>query len=55
MREQNTLALGRTPGCRPVPSQDGNQVASVGISIDVPSLAEGVRFYADAFGFTKVA
>ena len=28
---------------------------SVNISIDVPSLAEGVRFYSEAFGFSKVA
>ena len=28
---------------------------SVSVSIDVPSLAEGVRFYSEAFGFAKVA
>jgi predicted enzyme related to lactoylglutathione lyase len=28
---------------------------TVSISIDVPSLAEGVAFYSDAFGFTKKA
>jgi predicted enzyme related to lactoylglutathione lyase len=28
---------------------------SVSISIDVPDLAKGVRFYGDAFGFSKVA
>ena len=28
---------------------------SVSLSVDVPSLAEGVRFYGEAFGFTKVA
>ena len=28
---------------------------SVSLSVDVPSLAEGVRFYSEAFGFTKVA
>jgi predicted enzyme related to lactoylglutathione lyase len=28
---------------------------SVSVSIDVPSLADGVRFYSEAFGFTKVA
>jgi catechol 2,3-dioxygenase-like lactoylglutathione lyase family enzyme len=28
---------------------------SVSVSIDVPSLAEGVRFYSEAFGFVKVA
>jgi predicted enzyme related to lactoylglutathione lyase len=27
---------------------------SVNISIDVPDLAAGVRFYSEAFGFTKV-
>lgn len=30
-------------------------MSSAAISIDVPSLAEGVRFYAAAFGFSKVA
>jgi catechol 2,3-dioxygenase-like lactoylglutathione lyase family enzyme len=30
-------------------------VISVNISIDVPNLAEGVRFYSEAFGFSKVA
>ena len=29
-------------------------MASIGISIDVPDLAEGVRFYSEAFGFSKV-
>src|SRR5262245_21091715 len=28
---------------------------SVSVSIDVPDLAAGVRFYAEAFGFEKVA
>jgi predicted enzyme related to lactoylglutathione lyase len=28
---------------------------SVSLSVDVPSLGEGVRFYSEAFGFTKVA
>ena len=28
---------------------------SISIGVDVPSLAEGVRFYGEAFGFTKVA
>lgn len=28
---------------------------SMSVSIDVPNMAEGVRFYADAFGFTQVA
>src|SRR5262245_12349335 len=28
---------------------------SVSVSIDVPSLADGVRFYSEAFGFVKVA
>ncbi len=28
---------------------------SVEICIDVPNLAQGVRFFGDAFGFTKVA
>jgi predicted enzyme related to lactoylglutathione lyase len=26
---------------------------SVGLSVDVPSLADGVRFYSEAFGFAK--
>ena len=30
-------------------------MVSVNISIDVPSLAEGVRFYSEAFGFIRVA
>ena len=30
-------------------------MVSVNIGIDVPNLAEGVRFYAEAFGFSKVA
>lgn len=28
---------------------------SVSISVDVPSLEEGLRFYAEAFGFIKAA
>jgi predicted enzyme related to lactoylglutathione lyase len=28
---------------------------SLSVSIDVPDLAEGVRFYSEAFGFNKVA
>lgn len=28
---------------------------SVSVSIDVPDLAQGVRFYASAFGFSKLA
>lgn len=28
---------------------------SVSVSVDVPNLAEGVRFYSDAFGFSKVS
>lgn len=28
---------------------------SMSVSIDVPNLAEGVRFYTEAFGFAKVA
>lgn len=28
---------------------------SVSVSVDVPSLEEGLRFYADAFGFKKVS
>jgi len=30
-------------------------MSSVGISVDVPSLAEGVEFYTRAFGFSKKA
>jgi predicted enzyme related to lactoylglutathione lyase len=45
-------------------SEDGRQAAdspevssmiSLEICIDVPDLARGVRFYAEAFGFSKVA
>jgi len=28
---------------------------SVSVSVDVPNLADGVRFYTNAFGFSKVA
>jgi predicted enzyme related to lactoylglutathione lyase len=28
---------------------------SVSVSVDVPNLADGVRFYAEAFGFSKVS
>lgn len=28
---------------------------SMSVSVDVPNLAEGVRFYSEAFGFSKVA
>jgi hypothetical protein len=28
---------------------------SVSVSIDVPDMSKGIRFYADAFGFSKVA
>lgn len=28
---------------------------SVSVSVDVPSLADGVRFYTNAFGFSKLA
>jgi catechol 2,3-dioxygenase-like lactoylglutathione lyase family enzyme len=28
---------------------------SVSLSVDVPNLADGVRFYTDAFGFAKIA
>jgi predicted enzyme related to lactoylglutathione lyase len=30
-------------------------VISVSVSVDVPSLEEGLRFYGEAFGFTKSA
>jgi predicted enzyme related to lactoylglutathione lyase len=30
-------------------------LVSIGISIDVPDLAEGVRFYSEAFGFSTSA
>lgn len=30
-------------------------MVSISIGIDVPKLADGVRFYADAFGFVKAA
>jgi predicted enzyme related to lactoylglutathione lyase len=33
----------------------GSRVARVSISIDVPSLARGIRFYTEAFGFEKAA
>jgi predicted enzyme related to lactoylglutathione lyase len=28
---------------------------SVSLSIDVPDMAKGIRFYADAFGFSKIS
>jgi predicted enzyme related to lactoylglutathione lyase len=28
-------------------------MTSIGVSIDVPNLADGVRFYSEAFGFSK--
>jgi predicted enzyme related to lactoylglutathione lyase len=28
---------------------------SMSVSVDVPNLVEGIRFYADAFGFTKAS
>jgi predicted enzyme related to lactoylglutathione lyase len=31
------------------------ETTTVSISIDVPNLAEGVRFYSEAFGFSKSA
>jgi predicted enzyme related to lactoylglutathione lyase len=30
-------------------------MVSIGISIDVPDITQGVRFYSDAFGFSKLA
>ena len=30
-------------------------MVSLSLSVDVPSLADGVRFYSEAFGFKKVA
>jgi predicted enzyme related to lactoylglutathione lyase len=30
-----------------------NEVISVSLSVDVPNLADGVRFYSEAFGFAK--
>jgi hypothetical protein len=30
-------------------------VISVSVSVDVPSLEEGIRFYGEAFGFEKVS
>jgi predicted enzyme related to lactoylglutathione lyase len=30
-----------------------NETTSIGFSIDVPNLADGVRFYSEAFGFSK--
>jgi len=30
-------------------------MASIGVSVDVPNLADGVKFYCEAFGFTKKA
>jgi predicted enzyme related to lactoylglutathione lyase len=32
-----------------------NAVISVSVSVDVPSLEEGIRFYGEAFGFEKVS
>jgi predicted enzyme related to lactoylglutathione lyase len=34
---------------------DGGHVISVSVSVDVPSLEEGLRFYSEAFGFIKSA
>lgn len=28
---------------------------SISVSIDVPTLADGIRFYSEAFGFTKIS
>ena len=36
-------------------SMENTHMISVSVSIDVPSLAEGVRFYSEAFGFSKIA
>jgi predicted enzyme related to lactoylglutathione lyase len=30
-------------------------VLSISISIDVPNLSDGIRFYSDAFGFSRIA
>jgi hypothetical protein len=38
---------------RPLNQED--EMVSIGISIDVPDLTEGVRFYSEAFGFSKSA
>ena len=32
-----------------------DNILSVSVSIDVPDLARGIRFYSEAFGFTKLA
>jgi predicted enzyme related to lactoylglutathione lyase len=34
---------------------EGNEMNRVSISIDVPDIAEGVRFYTSAFGFSKAS
>jgi predicted enzyme related to lactoylglutathione lyase len=34
---------------------DDDKVASVSISVDVPNIKEGVRFYSTAFGFSKLS
>jgi predicted enzyme related to lactoylglutathione lyase len=31
------------------------EMISVSVSVDVPNLAEGIRFYSEAFGFSKIA
>lgn len=33
----------------------GIEMKSISVSVDVPNLEEGVAFYSQAFGFTKVA
>jgi predicted enzyme related to lactoylglutathione lyase len=39
----------------PVPAVEEARAISVSISVDVPNIADGVRFYASAFGFSVVS
>jgi predicted enzyme related to lactoylglutathione lyase len=34
---------------------NGHAISSLSVSVDVPNIEEGVAFYSQAFGFTKVA
>src|SRR6186713_3078694 len=34
---------------------EGERMISVSVSVDVPNMADGVRFYTEAFGFSKVS
>lgn len=38
---------------KPLMSEYETEMISVSVSVDVPNLADGVRFYSEAFGFSK--